>query len=227
MRILLIILVFGLVGAAGAADFYADPAPPAAAPGGGDMDSTRVLKWDNGTRGLSLVWNPAGGNRIGNDFDVSTVKSYPGVTSIRMYSSNTWPDNAWQGMRYRLYEFEGNVVGSYMWPPSGPGYFFKPSGGSGYRWFDVPVDWVLPGGTKAFVAACEQVYEFPTCDSFALDSNAEFLLHTWEYYQGSWLPFEGYPGYPYKNLMLRVVVDNDHNPAVAPSSLGRVKALYY
>jgi len=51
--------------------------------------------------------------------------------------------------------------------------------------------------------------------------------HSWEYSQGSWSPFESSSILPYRNLMLRMVVDNEQNPAVAPSSVGRVKALYY
>jgi len=67
----------------------------------------------------------------------------------------------------------------------------------------------------------------PHCDPFALDTNTSFRQHSWQYYEGQWSLYEGsLSTAPYRNIMLRVVVDNS-TLAVAPTSLGRVKALYY
>jgi hypothetical protein len=53
-------------------------------------------------------------------------------------------------------------------------------------------------------------------------------MHSWLYSDGNWGPYEtGGVSAPYRNVMIRMVVDNEQNPAVAPSSIGRVKALYY
>ncbi len=60
-----------------------------------------------------------------------------------------------------------------------------------------------------------------------MDNNPTFLGHSWLYFEGTWSPLtEISITDPYFNLMLRVVVDNEHNPGVEPSSMGRVKALY-
>ena len=97
-----------------------------------------------------------------------------------------------------------------------------PDGAHG--WKCVSVDWVLPGGTTNFLAAMEQYYNYPDCDPYAVDNNDTFLGRSWQYYQGIWRPVEGTLNY--HNLMLRVVV-GDEMFAVKPTSLGRVKALYY
>jgi hypothetical protein len=53
------------------------------------------------------------------------------------------------------------------------------------------------------------------------------LKHSWEYYRGTWAPLSTV-GNPYRNLMIRVRVEKPRTfPGVAPSSIGRVKALYY
>ncbi len=67
---------------------------------------------------------------------------------------------------------------------------------------------------------------FRTAYSICIDSNPSFLGHSWQYYGGRWTPYDNPYTRPYRNLMVRVVVDND-TLAVTPASLGRVKALYY
>jgi len=221
-------LLLGLVAFAAvvwAADMAVDVAPAVPARHNG-TDATQELKWDTGIRGIGLIWFTGAGAWVGNDFNISTVKTYPGISTIRMFSSNVWPNASWEGMRYGIYSFGGGVPGSLIWPTSGGGYFYRPTSGSGWVWIDVPINWTLPTGVKSFCAASEQYYNNPTADPFSLDSNPTFLNHSWQYYEGTWSPMEGYPSYPYKNLMLRVVVNNEVNPGVAPSSMGRIKALY-
>lgn len=205
-----------------AADLAVDVAPPAAGKPQGNNDNTVELKWDTGVRGLGLAWYTGAGSWVANDFNISTVKTYPWIGYIRIYSSTAWPNTIWDGMRYAIFGFSGGVPGSFMWGP----YFYRPTTGTGWCWVDLPVQWILPPGVYAFAAGVEQFYNYPNCDPHALDNNPTFMGHSWQYYQGTWSPHEGYPSYPYRNLMLRVLVDNEHNPNVEPASMGRVKALY-
>lgn len=166
------------------------------------------LRWDNGTRSYFLT----NSNYAGNDFDITTISTRRTVNTIRIYTS-PGPNNVWDGMRYHIFNFAGGFPGSRLWGP----YFYRPSGPSG--WYNVPVNWVLPIGVNKFLATAERYYNYPNCDAYAVDDNPTFLGHSW----GDNGPLEGYP--PYRNLMLRVVVEGD-NAAVRPTSFGRVKALY-
>ena len=115
-----------------------------------------------------------------------------------------------------------------MGSTGGSGYYFKPSGLSGHVWAECEINWTCP--TVAFVAAEEQFYNWPTCDPWAVDDNATFRKHSWYYFEGSWSPMTGVNVEisPYYNLMLRVWVEPGQTfPGVAPTSIGRVKALYY
>jgi len=220
-----LVLLFGLVvltAAVWPADWAMDVAPNAGGKPEG-TDSTLELKWDTGTRGISFAWYTGAGSWVGNDFDISTVSSYFGISTIRMYTSSTWPNNSWEGMRYGIYTFSGGHPGSMLWPTAGGGYFYRPASGSGWLWINVPIGWTLPVGVAAFCAASEQVYDYPNADAFSMDSNKTFLNHSWQYYEGSWAKLDGYNSY--RNLMLRVVANDDAN-RVSPSSIGRIKALY-
>ena len=59
-----------------------------------------------------------------------------------------------------------------------------------------------------------------------IDNNPTFTGHSWRRSSGTWSPFEFESTLPYRNVMIRVVVD-DETVNVSPTSLGRVKALYY
>ncbi len=212
-------------GAAFAADLgyvYA----PGRGGGGGDMDASRELKWDNGSRSYFVWWFTGANSWVGNDFKglLSSSTEYA-VKKVRVHTTSFWPNDKWDGFRVAIYEFT-DTPGSIIWPTNQTGYFFKPANLAGHVWVDVPVDWVTP--TNAFAAAIEQVYNPPDCDPFAVDTNATFRGHSWRQYNNTgWYPFYS-PANPYRNLMIRVVVaDNTPDVGVTPSSLGRVKALYY
>jgi hypothetical protein len=215
--------VVGLVAAAWGADVVVEPAPPGAAyPLPPVYDGERELKWDSGTVMWWMCW-PTGLNLWwGNDFDVSTIRKYKGVKTIRVMTRLDWPNEAWDGFRVGIFAFN-RVPGSLMWPTAGGGYFFKPKGETG--WKDVPVSWALPRGVTAFLAAANQYYDYPNVDPWAIDDNPAFKGHSWQYLDGKWEPFYWSGIRPYQNLMLRVVVADD--VAVTPTSIGRVKALYY
>ncbi len=187
------------------------------------------LKWDNGRRRWSVVWYTGAGSWVGNDFDVSTLKTtYAKILKYKYYTYGAWPNGRWDGMRFAFYEFVGGVPASMLWPAGGRAYFFKPKAGiQGHIWVEFDVNWTCP--SRAFVAAQEQFYNHPNCDPFSLDHNATFMEHSWQFFGGRWTPFQSEPNIgPYRNVMIRVRLEPGLEfPGVSPSSIGRVKALYY
>jgi len=225
--------VIGWAAAAGAADVAVDggPAPGPTPPASYAFTDgpTRELSWDNGTRRWNYVWYTGAGAWTGNDFNVSTLLA-PGESAklwrFKMYSRNDWPNTVWDGFRIAIYNFTGGVPGSRLWPTSGTGYFFRPSiPTNGHVWVECDINWMCP--TNTFIVAEEQFYNHPNCDVFALDNNPTALNHSWEYYGGTWSLFSTSSVAPYRNLMIRVIVETDNFTKVAPTSLGRVKALYF
>ena len=219
MRALLTgVVVCALCGGAWAADVVVeetpDAGPVAASP---TFDGTLELKWDNGIPIWLITYYTGSGSWVGNDFDISTISAYRNVESMRIFSGPTWPNGRWEGWRLGIYSFTA-VPGSLLW---GPKYVIGTS--SNYAWNNFAVNWTLPAPNTAFVAALEQFYDYPNMDAHCVDNNLTFLRHTWLYYGGTWGPYSNSKGY--YNLMLRVVVNNE-TLAVAPASLGRVKALY-
>jgi hypothetical protein len=190
------------------------PRPP------GPRDGEVELAWDNGRPGLARYYYTGAGVWYGNDFDVSTLTTYNWISLLRVYSDPHWPNSRWDGFRVALYAFTGGQPGELL---RGPEFGIGDSPGRG--WCDVAVKWDIPAGVTAFVAAVEQFYNHPNCDPFTFDDNLTFQRHSWLYSQGTWR--EAPPGGPgYRNFMARVVVA-DAEPAILPTSLGRVKALYY
>jgi len=234
MRTMSVIAAVGLAaaGTAWAADVAIDggrcgeadiSAPPAYDP------STLELSWDNGDRRWSEAWYTGAGAWVGNDFNVSTLKtSYVKVLKFKFYTRSNWPNRVWDGFRIGFFDFAGGVPGSRLWPTSGGGYFFKPSGATGHAWVECAVNWTCPA--LKFVAAQQQYYNWPNCDPWSVDDNYTFRGHSWNYYGGVWSPLSNalVDIKPYYNLMLRVGVETGYTfPGVEPSSIGRVKALYY
>jgi len=228
MRWLALILTVAAAATTPAADTAAVGPERAGDPPTPLVDGTRELKWDNGTWKYFVYWYTGGGSWVGNDFTEGSPADSHGrcIASLKIFSTDVTPNDTWDGFRVAIYEFKGapsGVPGDMIWPTSGGGRFFLPSGQSGHGWVSVPVDWVV---TTSFVAAMEQVYDAPDCDPFAVDSNPTDLGHTWSYYRGLWRRFESTAD-PYRNAMLRVVIEDlPYQPSVAPTSFGRVRALY-
>ncbi len=197
--------------------------PTELAYGSAATDDQLELSWDNGTLRWSLAWYSGADTWVGNDFNLSTISAYRAIEKIRYYTRDNWPNTEWDGFRVGIYSFSA-VPGSLLWPTAGGGYFFKPSGLHGHIWVDIKIGWTCP--STAFVAAVEQFYNYPRCDPMAIGANPTFRGHSWQYYQGQWSPFYQFNLAPYRNIMVRVVVDNS-TLAVTPTSVGRVKALYY
>jgi hypothetical protein len=147
------------------------------------------------------------------------VKTYPHIQSMKLYTSNTWPNTSWDGFRLGVYSMGGGVPGSLLWGPE----FVMPTIRG---WNTFSVDWTLPSGQKRFLPAIEQYYNYPNCDPHTVDNSTVDNGHNWVYYGGTWGKYSNStPGY--YNIMIRVIMDNEHNPGVEPTSVGRVKALYY
>jgi hypothetical protein len=199
------LLCLGVIGAAGlaAAVDYGDAKP--LLPG----DGSEWLVWDNGTPNNINVTLPGW---IGHEFDVSTLENYSYVNRFRMYM-RAWPNRRWDGGRIGIFGISGGVPGSLLWGPS----FVMPTREG---WNDFDVDYFL-GSRAKFLAFWDQYYNYPDGDTLCFDTGPS-RTGKWLYSGGSWGPYIGVNA----NLMLRVQVDDEHNPAVAPSSLGRVKALY-
>lgn len=184
------------------------------------------LQYDNGARAMNLAWYTGAGHWVGNDFDLSTLKtSHNVVRQIKFFTSPFWPNNTYDGFRLALFSFGGGVPGSRLWPEAGDPRYVQPTGGEGFKEFWV--DYFLK--TPEFVAAVEQYYDYPNCDPYFCDSNPTFRGHSWQKEgAAAWKELTGIEPYPYRNLMLRVIVFLNYSEiGVLPSSLGRVKALYY
>jgi hypothetical protein len=108
----------------------------------------------------------------------------------------------------------GNGIPQFVIPEGGP------EGGGYYNWYEFPVGWP-PSDMRRFAAGQEQFFDWPECDPFCFDDGGASGVetHTWFGYDGVWSKAE-----EPNNLMLRVVAG--YYGAVAPTSLGRIKALY-
>jgi hypothetical protein len=218
---LMVFVGLAVAAAVWAADCVVERAAfPPNAPDPAGTDDTLELKWDSGYSMWWLCWYTGLDTWVGNDFDISTISGYAAIQAIKLQSGNTWPNNAWDGFRLGVFDFSGGVPGSLLWGPK----FVMPTGVTG--WHEFSVNWTLPSGTYKFLAAQEQYYNFPGCDPFAIDGNPTFMGHSWLYMLGSWRPFEVSGIGPYRNVMIRVIVNNS-TLNVKPTSIGRVKALYY
>jgi hypothetical protein len=228
LAIMTALLACGTVWAADVAVDGGGHAGPAFAASTPRDQATMELKWDNGLRRWSIAWYTGADSWVGNDFDASTLKtSYAKIMKYKYYTRGAWPNEGWDGMRFAFYAFRGGVPGSMLWPTSGHPYFFKPSNPDiqSHIWVEFNIDWTCP--SVKFLAAQEQFYNNPTCDPFSVDNDTNFKGHSWEYAQGQWSPLSTSAD-PYKNLMVRLWIEPGQEfPAVAPSSIGRVKALYY
>ncbi len=194
-------------------------ATPTGAPEPAGTDGTLELKWDSGFGRWWMCWYTGRDYWVGNDFDVSTISGYRTVQTIKLQARSNWPNIGWEGFRLGIYNFAGSVPGSLLWGPK----FVVPTGASGWKEFSV--GWTLPTGTYKFLAGQEQYYDYPNCEAFLIDNNPTFLGHSWQYLRTRWEPFEQSSVLPYRNLMIRVVVND--STSVKPNSVGRVKALYY
>jgi hypothetical protein len=213
-----VVATFLCVGVARGADFAFDGAK--SGPRGEVRDAQVELGYDNGTRKYLRIWSPGKDSWFGNDYDITMISDYRDIVRVRVFSDPNWPNPGWAGFNVGIFAFSGGQPGSLLWGPK----FHKPLRRTP-GWVSFSVDWVLPASDNAFVAAMEQFYEYPpNADPHAVDTNPTFIGHSWRFVEDKWGPLTYQDGY--QNLMLRVVV-RKVNVSVAPTSLGRVKALYY
>ena len=183
-----------------------------------DADSQLQLYWDNGTPGTEFNFYTGVNSWVANDFNISTLASYNYLVSASacQYSSG-WPNGNWNGNLLAIFGFSG-TPGSILWGP----VYVRGSGSGG--WQTYPIGWSL-GSVQSFAVAFSQLYNYPNADSFTLDTGSNGG-HSWYYYAGVWAHISSL-GYGNHALMVRCTVDDSHGNAVAPASLGRVKALYH
>lgn len=111
------------------------------------------------------------------------------------------------------------MPGKILWPENGQPKLVIPEGDGNSRWYEFPVEWP-PGEKRKFLVGQEQFFDWPDCDLFCFDDDDMAIQnHTWLNYDGVWSRTVA-PN----NLMLRLVAG--FYGAVAPTSLGRIKALY-
>lgn len=216
-----IISVVMAAAAVGAADVTLAPAGPLAAGAAAETDAALELKWDNGFLSYRVCYLSGADTWFANDFDVSQFPEYRWVKRLKLYSQADWPNQRWDGFRIALFSFTGGVPASIIW---GPKFVRGSSTPFGWTWCSFVVDMTLPAGYNRFATAAQQYYSYPNCDPHGVDNNPTFMGHSWSYTGGRWSPYT--TGTPYRNVMMRVVVSNNTS-AVAPTSLGRLKALYY
>jgi len=216
-----LLATFLCVGGAWGADYVVERVPEAAATqGSAGYDTEFELKWDDGRPTWFMTWRTGAGSWVANDFDISTLHVGWWIKTIKVMTGASWPNGRWDGFRLGVFTFSGGLPASRLHGPK-----FVKGSGAGYRWcgFNFGMyEWALLGH-KRFVVAVEQYYNHPDCDPYVLDANRTFQRHSWQYQGEKWEPLVGYWGY--RNLMLRVVIND--LMAVAPASVGRVKALYY
>jgi hypothetical protein len=182
-----------------------------------------VLQWDNGVFRIGVNYEYGEGTWAGLDFDTSTLKTTK--WRLKKVRANLgWAGNErWDGMRLAIFDMAGGKPGKIIWPKNGTPKFVIPYGTPSpiCTWCKFPVSYDLP--RPKFVVALEQYYDHPKCDLYGVGYGRGFAgRHTWLKYTiwdweitgiGTW--------------MFRAVVEGPTNIGVSPTSLGRVKALYY
>jgi hypothetical protein len=182
-----------------------------------------VLQWDNGVFRVGVHHQYGEDTWAGLDFDTSTLKT----TKWRLKNVRAnlgWAGNVrWDGMRLAIFDMAGGKPGKIIWPKSGTPKFVMPYGKPNpiCTWCVFPVGYDLP--RPEFVVALEQYYDHPNCDLYGAGYGRGFAeRHTWFKYRSSDWEITKIGVW-----MFRAVVEGPTNVAVAPASLGRVKALYY
>jgi hypothetical protein len=218
--------------AAGGFGLHGNATPGVPAAGPVTLPQTQELAWDNGTWRYLVWWDQGEDSWVGNDFDLPfAAAGATRIVSIRLFSSDQHPNDTWEGFNVAIFQFTPGTpghVGDRLWPaPEGDLTPFIPTGVHGETvWVTVPVDWVT--SERYVVAAMEQIHDDPICDPFAVDNNAAFRGHSWmSYDELPWRPLSTLAN-PFRNLMLRLVVEEGGGmyQARTPTSWGRAKAMF-
>ncbi len=222
MRALAFLIIAAAAASAGAAETVSAAGPfsyavrPVNPRGAGDAELE--LYWDYGEIGLQLAFYTGKNSWAGVDFSIATLSTYDRIYSSRIYYWPNWPDNVWQGNGMAVFVFAGGTPGSVLMPPR----YVRGMGAVG-GWQNYAVGWDL-GPTQDFLFAYSQLYNYPLCDP-VMPTGGGYALHSWYYYDGAWARSSSL-GYGLVAFLIRATVI-DHNSAVAPTSFGRVKAIYH
>ncbi len=180
------------------------------------------LRWDNGVLRYSICFARGEKTWAAVDFDTSTLKTTTWRLK-RVRANLDWGENEhWDGMRLAVYGMAGGKPAEIIWPETGKPKFVMPYGTPSYicTWCEFPVGYDLP--RHRFVVALEQCYDYPMCDAYGAGYGRGFAeQHVWLNHWGA-----GWGKTAMGVWMFRAVVVGPTNITVAPTSLGRVKALY-
>ena len=212
-----VLLLGFLAAAAWAADTVVSPVYPGPYVPGKGTDDEYELSWDNGTINDAVAWYTGAGAWAGADFNISTIVVGRWVSSGKIYYYPNWPNGTFEGNRMGVWSFAGSTPGSLL---HGPTYVR----GTAFGWNTFSAGNYNLGSATAFVMAFEQYYKYPACDPVVNLASGGTYSHSWYYYSGAWAPITGlgYGAYP---LMTRAIVG--YWVGVAPTSFGRVKAMYH
>lgn len=187
------------------------------------LGATHELRWDNDVLRYCVAFQHGRNTWAGIDYDTSTLKTTKWRLA-RVRANLGWGENErWDGMRLAIYNMSGGKPAEIIWPKSGTPKFVK-----GYgtpeplaAWCEFPVGFELP--SPKFVVALEQYRDWPLCDMYGVGYGLGYAeKHVWlNHWNAGWAHTE------IGVWMLRAIVAGPTNVGVAPSSLGRVKALYY
>ncbi|UCH77869.1 MAG: hypothetical protein JSU81_09100 [Candidatus Coatesbacteria bacterium] len=187
------------------------------------LGAEHELQWDNGVFRIAVHYQYGEGTWAGLDFDTSTLKT-SNWRLKRVRANLGWTGNErWDGMRLAIFDMAGGKPGKIIWPKTGTPKLVMPYGTPRLicTWCEFGVGYDLPA--PKFVVALEQYLDHPNCDSYGLGYGRGFAeKHTWLKYRNTKWELTGMGVW-----MLRAVVAGPTNIGVSPTSLGRVKALYY
>jgi len=181
------------------------------------------LQWDNGVFRYCISYGRGEKTWAGIDFDTATLKTTTWRLKRVRANLGYGQNESWDGMRLAIYNMVEGKPAEIIWPKTGKPKFVMPYGIPRLiaTWCEFPISYDLP--KPKFVVALEQYYNPPFCDTFGAGYGRSFAeKHTWLNHWGA-----GWARLSDAVWMFRAVVEGPTNIGVAPTSLGRVKALYY
>jgi hypothetical protein len=168
--------------------------------------------WDDGIISSGWVWY-TGGNYWAVQFE--QAYSHERVTWLGAMTYNDWPDDVFQGVNMHAFEDLGGYPGSDL------GYEYLLFTTSGiFEWVSTSIYLT----TNSFYIACQQIGNYPGCDSIGVDAVAG--THDWTGYQGSWAPTTLFGDFMLRCCTGDVDPDDGPGPGVAAASWGELKAAY-
>jgi len=143
------------------------------------------------------------------------------IQRIRLYVGNPPGYTSWDGFQLEIWDWYDSsfpeAPGKRVWGPEAFTYnLANPHGWVTYT--EVNYEWK---STQPFLLLAKQRDGYPNCDSIYCDASRTTPNPNWSYFIHKWYPFVVLNG----DFLFRVYYGASH-PGVAPTSLGRIRALY-